>query len=540
MIEAVRMPRGRQDHPPEMTLHEAVPAPSTEARAPKRRLALAGPWPWVGFAGAVIIATTTPAWRLDRRTWRITLPWLPHDGQRPTTAILFVSGVVLLGLAWIGLVSRVERSRLTDRARTRAVLLTCALWFVPILLGPPLLSSDVYSYGAQGEMVTQGFDPTQDPMYKVLYGDYLAMTDPTWRTPVARGEQGVGGGNPYGPVQMGLAAAVVTASGHNPAITAFLFKVLAAAFLGLAAWAVSDIARRHGVSPPVAVALAVANPIAVIHVVGGGHNDGVMLGLLCAGIALAMRDRWRIGMVLISFATLVKLPAAAGLVFIAWNRPGIGNALRARIRSVINAFAICVAVTAVACVVVGVGLGWIGAMRQTGSTKGTLSVMTQLGFVVSHAVSFVGFNATEDTWVNIFRLLGLGIAALASIVLLWFSPKIGAVRSLGLCLLVVILLGPVVWPWYLAPLLAVLFAAGIGRWRPSAMVLCAVFAGEVLPSGVNGRPVLERQHLINLLLIGAIGLVAFASPWIVEWWQSFRREEAGPGSESATTAALAD
>jgi hypothetical protein len=480
-------------------------------------LAVAGPYLWIGLAGAVVVATTTPSWRLDLRSWRITFPGLPHEGQRPITAILFVSGVILLGLAWTGLVSRVERSPLDDRTRTRAVLLTCALWFVPILLGPPLLSSDVYSYGAQGEMVTRGLDPTTDGIYRLISGDYLAMTDPVWRTPRS--------GNPYGPVQMGLAATVVTASGHNPAMSAFLFKLVAAGFMALAAWGVSDIARRHGVSPPVAVALAVANPIVAIHIVGGGHNDGVMLGLLCAGVAFAGRGRWRLGMVLITCAALVKLPAAAGLVFLAWNRPGIANTVRARVRSVVGALAIGAAVTAIFCVVVGIGLGWIGAMRQTGATKGTLSLMTQLGFVMSHAVSFVGFDVTEDIWVDIFRFLGLGIAALASLALLWFSPRIGAVRSLGLCLLAVMLLGPVVWPWYLAPVFAVLFAAGIGRWRPSAMVLCAVFAGEVLPSGVSPHPVLERQHFVSLLLIVGIGVIAFVSPWVVEWWQSFRHDE---------------
>jgi hypothetical protein len=71
---------------------------------------------------------------------------------------------------------------------------------------------------------------------------------------------------------------------------------------------------------------------------------------------------------------------------------------------------------------------------------------------------------------------------------------------------------------------AVLFAAGIGRWRPSAMVLCAVFAGEVLPSGVSPHPVLERQHFVSLLLIVGMGVIAFVSPWVVEWWQSFRHD----------------
>ena len=108
-------------------------------------LRIAGPWTGLGFVAALLIAATTPAWRLDRRTWRITLPFVPDDGQRPLTTVLFVGCLVLLAAAWLGLVVRIERSRAPERVRTRAVVMFCALVFVPILLGPPLLSSDVYS-----------------------------------------------------------------------------------------------------------------------------------------------------------------------------------------------------------------------------------------------------------------------------------------------------------------------------------------------------------------------------------------------------------
>jgi hypothetical protein len=76
----------------------------------------------------------------------------------------------------------------------------------------------------------------------------------------------------------------------------------------------------------------------------------------------------------------------------------------------------------------------------------------------------------------------------------------------------------------LAPIFALLFAVGVGRWRPSVIVLCAVFAAEVWPSGQygNGKPVLEQQHLVNLLLVAGIAAVALAAPWIVERWNSSR------------------
>lgn len=512
-----------------MTLPEAPTAPAEPSR-PARPTSLVGAYRWIGLGAAVLIAATTPAWRLDRRTWRVTLPGLPHDGERPVTTTIFIISVVLLAVAWIGMVSRVENSRAPERERLRAVVGTCALWFVPILLGPPLLSSDVYSYGAEGEMVTKGLDPTKDDMFRLVSGDFLAMTDPVWRTPVERGRTGAAG-NPYGPVQMGLAALVVSASGHNPAVSAFLFKLVAVAFLALAGWGICDIARRHGVSPPVALALAVGNPLVAIHIVGGAHNDVVLLGLLVSGIALAERDHWRLGLLLLSFAALVKLPAAAGIVFVAWNRPGVAAALRERVRATARALVSAVAITVVACLVVGISAGWLNAMRNTGSTKGTLSLTTQLGYVTGDALSLVRLGTSTDSFVSVFRLLGLAVAAVISFALLWSSPRIGAERALGLCLLAVMLLGPVVWPWYLVPVFALLFAVGVGRWRPSLVVMTAVFAGEVLPSGQNSRPVLESQHLVSLLVILTIAFAALAAPWISEWWRSFRPADASPAPE---------
>lgn len=507
-----------------MTLYEP---PVAAAPAPPRRrwlLSAAGPYPWLGFAGALVIAATTPAWYLDQRSWRITLPGLPHDGTRPLTAIAFVASVVALGISWIGLVGRVERSGEPDRRRMKVVAATAALWFVPILLGPPLLSSDVYSYGAQGEMLTRGLDPTRDDMAKLQYGDYLSLTDKLWRTPY---------GNPYGPVQMGLAAGVVTVTGHNPAWSAFGFKVLALVSVVVAGWAVSDIARRRGASPPVVVALAIANPLVAVHLVGGGHNDAVMMAFLLSGIALAERGRWKLAVVLLTAAALVKLPGGAGLLYVAWCRPGVGARLTARLRSLATAGAAAAALTLAACASLGIGFGWIGAMRNAGTTKGTLSAATQTGFVVAHALSRLGINASEDDWVNVFRFVGLGLAALGCAVVLWFAPRLGALRATGLSLLLVMLLGPVVWPWYLGPLFAVLFAGGLGRWRPSAVVLCAVFAAEVLPSRQSARPVLERQHLVNLLLIAGIAGAALAAPWVAERWRAFRQPARAPSPAGA-------
>src|SRR4051812_14891391 len=110
-----------------MALELAPSAPAAQRRA------LVGPYRWIGFGATLLIAATMPLWRLSGRTWRLTLPGLPHSGERPATAIIFVVAVSLLGLSWLGLISRVERSTLPSRDRLRAVVGVAALWFAPLL-----------------------------------------------------------------------------------------------------------------------------------------------------------------------------------------------------------------------------------------------------------------------------------------------------------------------------------------------------------------------------------------------------------------------
>jgi Glycosyltransferase family 87 len=304
------------------------------------------------------------------------------------------------------------------------------------------------------------------------------------------------------------------------------FIALGAVLLSI--WAIADIARRHGVSPPVAVAIGIANPIVVLHLVGGGHNDAILMALLCAGFAFAQRGRFWLGVVFIALATAVKLPAAAGLVYLGWCRPGAGAAVKERLKVIGQAFAVTAGIIVAACAVVGVGLsGWILAVRNTGSTTGTLSLPTRLGFVVSGLFHAVGLPSSDQLWIGALRYVGLAIAAYICLRLLGVVERIGPVAATGICLLAVMLLGPVVWPWYLAPAFALLGATQLGRWRASVLVLCALFAAEVFPVGKVSKPVLEGSHLVSLLLIVLIAAISFAAPLAVERWHDYTEANSG-------------
>jgi len=64
------------------------------------------------------------------------------------------------------------------------------------------------------------------------------------------------------------------------------FRALAAAGVTLIAVSLAVLARRVGVPVARALWLFLACPIVVVHLIGGAHNDAMMVGLLVAGYAI--------------------------------------------------------------------------------------------------------------------------------------------------------------------------------------------------------------------------------------------------------------
>ena len=63
--------------------------------------------------------------------------------------------------------------------------------------------------------------------------------------------------------------------------------------LALLIWALPELTRRLGGRVPVALWVAVANPMMVINMIGGGHNDLLVVGFLAAGALFALRGKAR-------------------------------------------------------------------------------------------------------------------------------------------------------------------------------------------------------------------------------------------------------
>lgn len=154
-------------------------------------------------------------------------------------------------------------------------------------LAPPLLSLDLFSYIAYARLGTEhGLNPYEFAP-AAIPGDEAASRVEDFRDAVSV----------YGPL-FTLGSYPLGALGA-PAALWSLKAVAALSVAGVAALT-ARLASTRGVDPRFAVAFVALNPLVLIHVVGGGHNDGLMMLVAMAAIA----------------ATLTARPLGAGLGFV--------------------------------------------------------------------------------------------------------------------------------------------------------------------------------------------------------------------------------
>jgi len=344
-------------------------------------------------------------------------------------------GVALMVGSWCEVVRTLRRNRATPVGPVAAMMVA---WAVPVVVMPPLFSRDVYSYAAQGEMVSRGINPYVHGPTTLGHGPILGLVDPIWLSARA----------PYGPAWERLAGGIVQLARHDVIAELVGFRIIALIGIGLIAWGVPALARSVGRDPATALALAVLNPLVLLVLLGGAHNDALMLGLLVAGCAAARRNHVLIGLMLCALAAEVKVPALIGALFIGWWWSDGPYALRQRILRVLGAILTAVALMGVIGLVSGLGWRWLDELSNPGVVVSWVDPVTAIGLSLSHVSAALGFGAHSSAYVQSARVVGLALAAVISIGLVLRSGRIGAMQALGWSLLVFVVLGPVVWPWY--------------------------------------------------------------------------------------------
>ncbi len=402
------------------------------------------------------------------------LSWMRFGHGLVLSTIVVWIGVLAMIAAWV----RLGRAVLADQVTLNELRATVVMWVTPLLVSVPMFSRDAYSYLAQGALLRDGFDPyAVGPVANP--GVLLDNVSDVWLTTTA----------PYGPIFLLLGRGITTLVGNNVVAGTMLLRLIMLPGLALMMWAIPHLARHLGGKPTVALWLAVLNPLVLVHLIGGVHNEMLMVGLMAAGIALVLERHHIAGIVLVAIGVAIKATAGIALPFIVWiwmvhererracaasaatgDRPGLGEqaagaqaagapaagvrtAAQAPLRHPVTMFAKCAglglavfaAVFGAASLLAGVGIGWLTALSGSAKIINWLSVPT----ILAHMVTWVTPWRLEPV-LEITRMLCAAALAVALVWAWWRFRRTEREAVLGILVafLAIVALSPAALPWY--------------------------------------------------------------------------------------------
>lgn len=256
-------------------------------------------WPtgWGMLASTTVVVALTRAGPLPG----VVIPdgplglWRAASHGQAFWSAVALAGIALVSLAFVRLYL-LARRHVVD---TSCIVIVSCAWALPVLIGPPLLSLDVYSYLAQGELAARGFDPYTTAPMALGHGPILDSVAPVWRSTPA----------PYGPLSLSLMDLLATLTEASHVSFILLLRLLTVASVVACGWAAVRLAGPA--SRTVALTLVTANPVVLLHLVGGLHFD-VLIGALAGLTLLAVRRQWWwLAALAAALAFTIKLPGLA-------------------------------------------------------------------------------------------------------------------------------------------------------------------------------------------------------------------------------------
>ncbi len=169
------------------------------------------------------------------------------------------------------------------------------------MLGPTIVSTDVFGYTAYAREAAHGLNPYVLAPTSIAPDGILQFV--YWKHQPS----------PYGP----LFTALSTPLGLVPAAVAmWSYKAVAGAAGVLTTFLVADLARRRGLNPARAAILVGLNPVLLLYAVSGAHNDLSASLLVVCALALALRGRESAATGVAVAAAAIKLTLGLALPFI--------------------------------------------------------------------------------------------------------------------------------------------------------------------------------------------------------------------------------
>jgi alpha-1,6-mannosyltransferase len=461
------------------------------------------------------------------------------------------TGAVMMALAWLML----GRFALGSRRMSRGDLdRTLMLWLLPLLIAPPMYSKDVYSYLAQSQISLEGLDPYRvGPASGLGLSHVFTLSVPSlWRETPA----------PYGPLFLWIGRGISVLTGENLVAAVLCHRLVVLVGVGLIVWATPRLARRCGVAEVSALWLGAANPLLIMHLVAGIHNEALMLGLMLAGAEFALRgiDSPRLlpmssrigpdweplgmlvaGAILITLSSQVKLPSLLALGFVTMALAyRCGGTLKALLLSGGAMAATALAVMALVGWASGLGFGWIYTLGTANVVRSWMSPPTLLALGTGQVGILLGLGDHTTAVLGLTRGIGVLIimVMVSWLLVAVFRGRLHPIGGLGVALGVTVLLFPVVQPWYLLWAIIPLAAWATRPGFRAAAIIVTLVVGIFGPTA-NGDRFALFQIIDATLASTLIVVVLIAMTYTRLPWRRLPVDDRRPGQQPAVETASA-
>lgn len=492
------------------------------------------------------------------------LDWITYGHGQIFCEIVIWVGIALLLVSWL----RVGRELLFSKRSVREVVTGSALaegtekpadsatvhagsdestlrrfnsillaWAIPLSLAAPLFSRDVYSYLMQGAMVRDGFDPYTEGA-AANPGPMLLEVSADWRNTTT----------PYGPLHLGIGEVITRIVGDNITVGVILYRIVC--LLGFAAivWSIPRIARALGANPAFAQWLGVLNPLVLLHLIAGMHNEALMVGLVSLALVAALRmGRLQGGLVaavLIGIGVALKATAVLALPFVVWivlTRREPINTIQEMLRKVpmiagvgIVLVAVCVGTLAAVTWLTGSSWGWISEISGNTKVINPLAAPSAVAGVISAVMVWFNDDIGFNFIVSYARVVS-SVIMLVGLVISWFyfraTPR-DNVAGMVAAYVVACVFNAVALPWYYASLLTPMGTIRPPRWIIQGTVMFTFILSLSFAGGGNHR-FYDAPWMIIITILGWL-----AAGWLTtgefSWKFPWRDDRASDDTDSTT------
>lgn len=435
------------------------------------------------------------------------------------SSVIVLIGVAMLVVAWVLMGPFLTGRNHASSISPGMIMRTFVAWTIPLLFTAPIFTQDIYSYLAQGSIVAQGMDPyAAGPVELLGREHHLARSVPfIWAESPS----------PYGPVALGIAALISRLT--NDSILLGVLTHRAVSLLGLlgAAWAITRLARRCHVAPATALWLGILNPLTILHLVGGIHNESLLLGFMLVGVEVGLQGisliddhpsrAWTLIIAsgaLITCAGMVKVTGFMALGFVGMALARAWGGWSGIVKAVVVQVVLLVGTALLVAWITGIGFGWVTGQGGAATIRSWLSMSTNIGVVFGFLGMLLGLGDHTEAMLLLTRGIGILIAGLFMLRMLLgtYRGSIHPVGGLGVATFVLVLLFPVVHPWYMLWAIVPLAAwANRTFFRGAVVIYSAFFSFIVLPRGLSLPPgtvaSIYTSALVSCLLLALLAWI---------------------------------